>query len=183
MIKYTFSIFLIFFSNQALANIKSQLIESLENIENISFNFEQNINGKIENGKCVIKYPKKIYCKYKLSNQKTLTSNGKSLAIKTKTSYFIYPLDKTPLNLILDKNFLINKIKETDSRIIDKKFINFKFVEDDNEINIFFNKKNYDLIGWQTLDIYQNLSITYLSKIIKNQNLDKNLFNLPKKHF
>ena len=183
MIKYIFSIFLIFFSNQALANIKNQLIESLENIENISFNFEQNINGKIENGKCVIKYPKKIYCRYELSNQKTLISNGKSLAIKTKTSYFIYPLDKTPLNLILDKNFLINKIKETDSRIIDKKFINFKFVKDDNEINIFFNKKNYDLIGWQTLDIYQNLSITYLSKIIKNQNLDKNLFTLPKKHF
>ena len=182
MIKYIFSIFLVFFSNQAVANIKSNLIENLKNIENISFNFEQNINGEKENGKCVIKYPKKIYCRYELSNQKTLISNGKSLAIKTKTSYFIYPLDKTPLNLILDKNFLINKIKETDSRIIDKKFINFKFVENDNEINIFFNK-NYDLIGWQTLDIYQNLSITYLSKIVKNQNLDKNIFDLPKNHF
>ena len=179
MIKYIFSIFLVFFSNQAVANIKSNLIENLKNIENISFNFEQNINGEKENGKCVIKYPKKIYCRYELSNQKTLISNGKSLAIKTKTSYFIYPLDKTPLNLILDKNFLINKIKETDSRIIDKKFINFKFVEDDNEINIFFNKKNYDLIGWQTLDIYQNLSITYLSSIRKNRVLSKNLFKIP----
>jgi len=31
---------------------------------------EQNINDKIENGKCTLSYPKKIYCKYNLSNQK-----------------------------------------------------------------------------------------------------------------
>ena len=41
---------------------------------------------------------------------KILVSNGKSLIIKTRTSYYRYPLEKTPLNLILDKNFLINKI-------------------------------------------------------------------------
>jgi len=35
------------------------------------------------------------------------------------------------------------------------------------------------LIGWQTLDIYQNLSITYLSSINKNEDLNKNLFELP----
>ena len=29
-----------------------------------------------------------------------------------------------------------------------------------------------NLIGWQTLDIYQNLSITYLNSIIKNQNIN-----------
>merc|ERR1712103_10461 len=74
-------------------------------IENISFNFEQNINGKIENGNCIIEYPKKIYCKY-LKNNKILVSNGKSLVIKTITSFYRYPLKKTPLNLILDKNFL-----------------------------------------------------------------------------
>ena len=33
--------------------------------------------------------------------------------------------------------------------------------------------------GWQTLDVYQNLSITYLSSIIKNQELNKNIFYLP----
>ena len=56
------------------------------------------------------------------------------------------------------------------------------FVENDNEINIFFSKKNYDLIGWQTLDIYQNLSITFLSSIFKNQKIDKSLFILPKQN-
>ena len=42
-----------------------------------------------------------------------------------------------------------------------------------------FDKDNYNLIGWQTLDIYQNLSITYLSSIKKNELLKKNIFKLP----
>ena len=102
--------------------------------------------------------------------------------IKTKTSYYLYPLEKTPLNLILDKNFLLTKIRVLEERIIDDKFINFNFVENNNEINIFFDKSNYNLVGWQTLDIYQNLSITFISSIIKNQNLDKSLFVLPKQN-
>ena len=168
--------------NEVLATVKDNIIKNLQDIDNISFNFKQNINGKTENGSCIIEYPKKIFCKYNLSNQKILVSNGKSLVIKTITSYYFYPLEKTPLNLILDKEFLINKINILNERIVDDKFINYNFSEDDNEINIFFNKINYDLIGWQTLDIYQNLSITYLSSIIKNKELNKNLFLLPKQN-
>ena len=164
------------------AKIKEKIIQNLLNTNNISFNFEQNINGKIENGNCIIQYPKKIYCEYNLSNKKTMISNGKSLVIKTKTSYYLYPLEKTPLNLILDKNFLIKKIKNLNERIIENKFINFTFIEDDNEINVFFDNMNFNLIGWQTLDIYQNLSITYLSSVLKNQDLAKSLFIIPKQN-
>jgi len=91
-------------------------------------------------------------------------------------------LEKTPLDLLLNKEFLLNKITNLNERIIDDKFINYNFSENDNEINIFFNKDNYNLIGWQTLDIYQNLSITYLNSIIKNKDLSKNLFQLPKQN-
>ena len=117
-----------------------------------------------------------------MSNQKILVSNGKSLVIKTLASYYLYPLEKTPLDLLLNKEFLLNKITNLNERIIDDKFINYNFSENDNEINIFFNKDNYNLIGWQTLDIYQNLSITYLNSIIKNKELNKNLFQLPKQN-
>ena len=51
--------------------------------------------------------------------------------------------------------------------------------ENNNQISIYFDKNTYNLIGWQTLDIYQNLSITFLSSIVKNQKIDENLFNLP----
>ena len=115
-----------------------------------------------------------------LSNEKVLVSNGNSLVIKTKSSYYLYPIEKTPLNLILNKDFLIQKIKELNERIIDNKYINFIFKENENEISIFFDKQSFDLIGWQTIDIYQNLSITYLSNINKNQKLNNDLFKLPK---
>ena len=109
-----------------------------------------------------------------------MVSNGKSLVIKTKNgSYYRYAIKSTPLNYILDKNFLINEIKTLEERVIDDKFINFTILKDKNEINVFFDIKNFNLIGWQTLDIYQNLSITLLSSIIKNQEIDENLFKLP----
>ena len=191
MKKYFLIFFLILITNKSTAEVKKGIIQNLTNTYNISFNFEQNINGKIENGNCIIQYPKKIYCEYDLSNKKILVSNGKSLVIKTQTSFYLYPLEKTPLNLILDKNYLINKIKGLEERIIedksneryvDDKFINYTFIEENNEINIFFNISNYNLVGWQTLDIYQNLSITYLSSLIKNQNLNPDKFSLPKQN-
>tara|TARA_B100001123_G_scaffold33521_1_gene34904 strand:+ start:311 stop:481 length:171 start_codon:yes stop_codon:yes gene_type:complete len=48
-----------------------------------------------------------------------------------------------------------------------------------NLINIFFDKNSYDLIGWQTEDIYQNLVVTYIFNVKKNFNVDKKIFKLP----
>ena len=70
-------------------------------------------------------------------------------------------------------------LRASQQRIIDEKFINYSFLENENEINLFFDKNTYNLIGWQTLDIYQNLSITYLNSIIKNKKLKEGLFKLP----
>jgi len=178
MFKY-FSI-LIFFTlaSNTQASDKNKIIENLQNTKNLNFNFEQNINGKVENGNCTIQYPKKIYCKYQ-KNNKILVSNGKSLVIKTRTSFYRYPLNKTPLNLILDKNFLIKKIYNLEEKKLDKAYINFSIIENNNEINIFFDDKTFNLIGWQTKDIYQNVNVTYLSSIQLNQQVDKKLFKLP----
>ena len=179
MKKFLFIYFIFSLNNIALGAIKEGIINNLVNTKNLSFNFEQNINGKIETGKCIIEYPKKIFCKYNLSNGKILVSNGRSFVIKTKSSYYQYSIKRTPLDYILDKKFLIKEIKFLEERVINNKFINFTILKDENEINIFFDKNSYDLIGWQTLDIYQNLSITYLSSVKKNELLKKNIFKLP----
>ena len=179
MKKAFFLILSIFLTSETSATTKDNIIQNLKAINNITFNFEQNINGKIENGKCTIEYPKKIYCEYARSNNKILVSNGKSLVIKTRTSYYRYPLEKTALNLILDKNFLINKIYDLEERIVDKKLINFTILENNNEINLFFDKNTFDLIGWQNTDIYQNFNITFLSSIRKNRIISKDIFKIP----
>ena len=175
-----FLIFLLLISTTfSNAEIKDRIIQNLKDTENLDFKFEQNVNGKIENGNCIIEYPKKIFCEYARSNNKILVSNGKSLVIKTRTSYYRYPLKKTALNLILDKNFLIDKIYDLEERIVDNSLINFTIVDGDNEVNIFFDKQTYDLIGWQNTDVYQNFNITFLSSIRKNRVISNNLFKIP----
>jgi outer membrane lipoprotein-sorting protein len=178
MFKYVFIfIFFILLSNTHASN-KEKIIEKLQNTKNLNFNFEQNINGKIESGNCTIQYPKKIYCKY-IKNNKILVSNGKSFIIKTESSFYRYPLKKTPLNLILDKKFLIKKIRNLKGKKLDKTYINFEIVENEHEISIFFDNNTFNLIGWQTKDIYQNINVTYLYSTLINQQVDKNLFKLP----
>ena len=149
---------------------------------NLSFNFIQTIDDKNENGKCIIKYPKKIWCEYDNSIKKIIISNGKSLVIRTanRGSYYIYPLSKTPLNILLDKGYLISKIKTLKPRKIDDKYLNFEFFENNNEINVFFDMKSLNLIGWQTEDIYQNLAITFISSVKINQKINNKIFILPK---
>ena len=182
MINKLVFLFIFFSIVEASANIKEKIIQNLEATSNLTFNFEQNVNGKTENGHCALSYPKKIFCKYNLKNGKILVSNGKSIVIKTNTSYYLYPLERTPLNLILNKKFLIKKIDNLNERILDNKFVNFKFFEEDFEVNIFFDYNTLDLIGWQTTDIYQNLSITFLDSVKRNQKLNGNLFILPQQN-
>ena len=109
MKKYIFLLFFLTFATNVSASIKKDIIENLKKVENLSFNFEQNINGKLENGNCIIEYPKKIYCKYNSNKNKILVSNGRSLVIKTSSSFYIYPIEKTALDLILDKKLFIKK--------------------------------------------------------------------------
>ena len=179
MPRYFLIFFLSVYTSVSNADYKDKIVQNLKDTKNLDFKFEQNINGKIENGNCTIQYPKKIFCEYARSNNKILVSNGKSLVIKTRTSYYRYPLEKTALNLILDKNFLINKIYVLKERVVDESLINFTIFDKDNEINIFFDNQTYDLVGWQNTDIYQNFNITFLSSIRKNRVLSKNLFKIP----
>ena len=181
MIRIIIIIFILNFHNLALASIKENVISRMQIINNLSFNFIQTVDEKSESGMCILEYPKKIYCEYDGANKKTIISNGKSLVIKTNNNnnYYIYPLDRTPLKYILDKEYLITKIKILEPRNIDNKYLNFQIFENNNEINIFFDKKNLNLIGWQTEDIYQNLSVTFISSVRINQKIDKEKFKLP----
>ncbi len=179
MFQYLLIFFFFVFISNGNAEYREKIIQNLKSTKNLNFKFEQNNNGKIENGNCTIEYPKKIFCEYARSNNKVLVSNGKSLVIKTRTSYYRYPLDKTPLNLILDKNFLIEKIYKLKGRIVDNNFINYTIFHENNEINVFFNNKSFNLIGWQNKDMYQNFNVTFISSINKNRVLKKDLFKIP----
>ena len=122
MIKY---IFLFFYLLQSFAygSIKSDIINNFKSIENITFDFKQKIGDKIEDGRCTIVYPKKILCIYNDIYKKVLVSNGKSLVINPNKNnqYYRYNLEQTPLHLILDKDFIIQKIDSIQNKIINEK--------------------------------------------------------------
>ena len=173
-------IFFFLFQNSANASIKSNIIENLKLIENLKFNFVQKIGKKSEKGECIIAYPKKIFCKYEDRYNKILVSNGKSLVINSDRSnqYYRYSLDKTPLNLILDKKFLINKMNDSESLSNSFNNYSFKIIYEKTSINIFFDKKTLKLIGWTTNDIYQNKVETKISNVENNLMINNNIFKI-----
>tara|TARA_Y100000992_G_scaffold188881_1_gene127902 strand:+ start:184 stop:726 length:543 start_codon:yes stop_codon:yes gene_type:complete len=177
MSRIFFVFFFILLTLNSQADNKIKIIQNLNKINNLTFDFEQDINGKIEIGKCSILYPKKIFCQY--SNNKILVSNGKSLAIKTNSSYYRYPLNKTPLNFILDKKYLLRKIDNLNEETINNSYIQYTIEENNNKIEIFFDIKSLDIVGWQTQDIYLNTATTLLYSVKKNQKINYNLFKLP----
>ena len=181
MLRFFILFFLLNFYNPVFSSTKEKIISQMQLTNNLSFNLFQTIGDKSENGKCIIQYPKKIKCEYNNSSKKILVSNGRSLVIKNKNSknHYIYPLRKTPLMFLLDKEYLISKMNILEPREIDGKFINFKILQNNNEINIFFDKKNLNLIGWQTEDIYQNLSVTFISSVKINEEINDKIFILP----
>ena len=178
MFRILFLVCIIGLTSEVNANNKDQIINKLKNTSNLNFDFEQNINGKVELGNCTIQYPKKMYCKYERKN-KVMVSNGKSLVIKSNLSYYRYALNKTPLNFILDKNFLLKKISELNEEIINNSLIKFTIKENNQLIDIFFDINNYELIGWQTKDIYQNTAVTLLYSIKLNQVINEKIFKTP----
>ena len=181
-----FKIFIIFFVlnfySPIFASTKEKIISQMQLTNNLSFSFIQTIDNKNENGKCIIKYPKKIWCKYDNYNKRIIVSNGKSLVIKTKNkgSYYRYSLSRTPLFFLLDKEYLISKMNTLESKIINNEYLNFTFFENNNKIDIFFDKESLYLVGWQIKDIYQNLTLTLISSVKINQKINNKIFILPR---
>ena len=177
---FFFLIVFIFFSQKSFSSPKEKIINNFNKINNISFKFQQSIDDKIEVGKCYIKYPKLIYCLYDNKNKKEIVSNGKTLVIKNNryNKTYIYPLKTTPLEYILDKEFILNKIKNLEPKINNNK-IEFLIATKKKLISVFFNSKTYDLAGWETIDIYQKEVIFQIYNLEKNINIDENRFKLP----
>ena len=183
MIKYLIFFFILCFNLKAHSSINQEIINHLENINSLEFKFIQKIdNNNIEKGECILLYPKKIFCQYHDIYNKILVSNGKSLIINSDKikNYYRYPLDKTPLNFILDKKFLISKMNEAEDDKNYPFYYVFNFEYEKNLIKVFFDKESLDLMGWETKDIYQNLIQTFLSDININIDVEEKIFSIQK---
>ena len=173
-------IFFFLFQNNVNASIKSKIINNFKSIENLKFNFVQKIGKITEKGECIIAYPKKIFCKYDDRYNKILVSNGKSLVINSDRTnqYQRYKLEKTPLNLILNKNFLINKMKNSKNLSSSSENYSFKVSHEETIIIIHFDKNTLNINGWTTKDIYQNRVETKISNVENNLMINNEIFKI-----
>ena len=172
--------FFILSTSHAYSTIKSQIVSNLISTNSLKFRFEQKISKKIETGECIIYYPKKIFCEYDDFYKKVLVSNGKSLLINSNKNdqYYRYSLDKTPLNLILDKEFIISKISDLNKETKINELYKFKLDYKNLNIVVYFDDKTLNLVGWTTIDIYQNKVETKLSAVETNVFIDEKIFDI-----
>ena len=183
MIKRTIIFILIININTfSEASIKDEIILNFKKINNLSFNFKQTINEKTEEGNCIIEYPKKIFCSYDDIYNKILVSNGKSLIINSDKikNYYRYPLKKTPLNLILDKKFIISKIYQLKNDPDYPFYYVFDVDYENFSIKVFFDKNSLDLKGWQTKDAYSNDVSFIINNLKINNQIVDDFFKIPK---
>ena len=122
-------------------------------------------------------------CIYQNNKQKSVISNGKTVAIikkKYKKIYY-YPLKTTPLFIILDKEKLLSLIKNNRPSKVEEGIIEFEFSnKQSDKIKIFFDKSTLELKGWKTIDSYSNnVNFTINELKINNQIVD-NFFKIPK---
>ena len=178
--KYIIFILIFFYPLNIFASSKQLIKNKLEETDNISFSFIQKIGKKTEQGECIISYPKKILCKYDDIYKKILVSNGKSLVINSNKikNYLRYQLKDTPLNLILDKKFLLDKLQQVEKIKENNETFYFEIIYNENLLNIFFDKINYEIKGWTTSDMYQNKVETKLSELETNIMIDQKIFRI-----
>ena len=167
----------------SLADLQKNLINKLTAIKTLSFDFKQKISDKEEIGNCFIKYPLLMKCNYQNLKQKTIISNGKTVAVikkKYKKIYY-YPIKLTPLFFILKKEKIINLIRKNQPTEINAGLIEFEFIDQKtNKVKILFDKNSLEFKGWKTKDVYSNnVSFTINNLKINNQIVD-DFFKIPK---
>ena len=176
--KFLISFFLLI-TTSLLANEKEQIIAKLNNLNSLEFTFDQMINEKTERGSCILEFPGKLKCNYFDDKEKELVINNKRLAITQKryNKTYHYPISKSPFLSILYKDKLLEIVQSGELELTDQviKLIYFG----DNEITIFFNKKDLNLKGWEIKDQYNN-NINFSLKIVaKNDVFKKGTFKVP----
>ena len=185
--KKLFFIFKIFFLYQlsisiCLADLQKDIINKLTATQTLTFNFKQKISDKEERGNCFIKYPLLMKCNYKNLKEKTIISNGKTLAIVKKKykKIYLYPIKSTPLFFILKKEKIINLVRNTKTIKINSDLIEFIFIDKKkNKVKILFDKNSFEFKGWETKDAYSNKVSFEINNLIINNQIVDDFFKIP----
>ena len=172
-------LFFLLITTSLLANEKDKIVAQLNSLNSLEFTFVQLINEKTEKGSCLLEFPGKLKCNYFDDKKKELVINNKRLAITQKryNKTYHYPISKSPFLNILYKDKLLAIVQSGELELTDEiiKLVYFG----DNEITVFFDKKNMDLKGWEIKDQYNNNINFSLNIIARNDSYKRDTFKVP----
>ena len=122
-------------------------------------------------------------CNYQNIKQKTIISNGKTVAIikkKYKKIYY-YPIRTTPLFIVLKKEKILHLIRNNKPTEIDSNLVKFEFIDKrKNKVKIFFDKNSLEFKGWETKDAYSNDVSFTINNLKTNNQIVDSFFKIPK---
>ena len=168
--------------NIVLADLQKNLINKLTETQTLTFDFKQKIADKEEIGNCFVKYPLLMKCNYKNSKEKTIISNGKTVAIikKKYKKIYLYPIKSTPLSFILEKEKIIDLIRKSNPSELNSNLVGFIFADKKaNNVKMLFDKNSLELRGWETNDAYSNKVNFEISNLIINNQIVDDFFKIP----
>jgi len=168
--------------NIVLADLQKNLINKLTATQTLTFDFKQKIADKEEIGNCFVKYPLLMKCNYKNSKEKTIISNGKTVAIikKKYKKIYLYPIKSTPLSFILEKEKIIDLVRKSMPSELNSNLIGFIFADKKkNKVKMLFDKNSLELKGWETNDAYSNKVSFEINNLIINNQIVDDFFKIP----
>ena len=180
--------FSFFFFISVLAQSKNnedfveKFITKFKTINNIKFDFIQTNDELVETGNCFISYPKKLICRYVGNDQKEIIIKNNTLAVikrKYRRVYY-YRVTNSPFVTILDKNKIIEQIKNIKNILTKDNLLTIEFnnPQDSSSLHLFVNKDTLDIAGWKTTG-YDQQPISFY---IKNSEINvdiKEKFEIP----
>lgn len=138
-------------------------------------------NGEQTGGTFFISRPGKIRFNYEEPSPIMVVSNGKTLGVRNKKlkTWSYYPLDKTPLSLILGERLEIGNesIRSVDAgEDITTVVMGDKNLFGDSEITLLFDPQTQDLRQWTIRDAQGKETSVMIFNIQKNIDLPNRLF-------
>jgi outer membrane lipoprotein-sorting protein len=171
---------LIFLCVNAKGSEKEKIIENLKKINSIKFNFRQITNDIIENGNCIIVYPKKMRCLYEEDKEIIVNDDYLFFINKRENKNYNYNIKDTALAVMLDKENIIEKLSKVEKfNKIDKNIIAIIDINSQESIEIYFNSKEMNISGWKIKN-YDKSSLEFLMNNISININTNEKFEIPK---
>ncbi len=139
--------------------------------------------GEQTGGKFFIERPGKIRFNYEKPSPIRVVADGKSVVINNKklNTWDIYPLDKTPLKLLLSEKIdlsdsTVKSVKEESD--VTTVVLGDKTVFGDSKISMMFDPASYQLRQWTITDAKGLDTTVMIFNVKSDQSLDPGIFKI-----